>query len=182
MPVTLPTIGTGQIQIDTLNSVHSIIQANINSFDGAGVQSATIANAALAKPKNMFQVSLCFGGDFVAAFASTDIAWSFVLPNLDGASNSTFKYLGYSFYCFSHTAAAASSLAIQKNASTKQTIDLSVAQYTRAAGGPYVSMLGTAEDTKSGDRWDIVVTDGGGALAVGSPTLVLYFSVEHVGT
>ena len=176
--LTIPAVANGDNEINSINANFDLVEAALNNLDGGNMNSGSVLNAALAKGKALFTVTLCHNG---AAIGTTDIAglWGFILPTVDGGSV-TFKYLRASVYAQAVGTAygAGSKFEISKNgAASSHDIEID----TLVAGTPLQDAPAAPVSASSGD----IITVNYDRVTSGDMTnitLVLYFSLAHVGT
>ena len=179
-----PQLASGDNLLNAINAALSELDAKIASFDGAQVEAGTVANAALAKGKAIFAVTLGTDRDIFKGTggggANVTGVWSFKLPNVDGASSSNWKYIGASigFQEFTTIHPSGALIRVKKNGSTQHDVDLS---NVTAAAAPYQENVVAAVSSTSGDTWTVDYV-AGATGDVQYATLVLYFSQQHVGT
>lgn len=172
MAVTIPDAQSGDNILSDRNAVGALVESSLNNIDGAAIQSATIANASLAKAKSLVPFSFFIDGG-AAVLPSVE----FALPNLDGASNSTWKFLGYSV-CAQTLTTPNETFDIQKNGVSM--LAAAVNFSTLVAGTPTVAMEASPDSLTSGDVVSLSFAYTAGTIS--SVTFVLFFSVSHVGT
>ncbi len=174
-----PQLVSGDNALNGINAALSELSSEIANFDGSQIDEGSVANDALALGKSFYTVALCTDRAIgVAAIASA--LWAFTLPNVDGASSSNWKYLGYSvsFQTFTTVMGAGAKFVVKKNGATMQDVDLTL---VAAAGTPVQTTLGTAAACASGDVITVTYSNpASGSLQY--CTLVLHFSQKHVGT
>ena len=176
--LTIPTISVADNVLNTINANNALVAAAYNSIDGANIQAATVANAALAKNKSFFSKSF-----LIVDIANTRVPVKFALPNLDGASSSNWRFLGYS---------------INSRVLTAPVATLDIKKVAGGGGGAGVSMLAGADDfatLTAGTPRVVLVTAVALASAdvitlsqaytsgtITDTTVDLFFSQAHVGT
>lgn len=179
-----PQLADGDNLIGGINAGFSELDARISSFDGGQIEAGSVVNAALAKGKALFTVTLCTDRDIFKGTggggANVAGVWSFKLPNVDGASSSNWKYLGASigFQEFTTIHPSGALVRVKKNGSTQHDVDLS---NVTAAATPYQENPVSAVASTSADVWTVDYV-AGATGDVQYATLVLYFSQQHVGT
>lgn len=173
MAVTIPDAQSGDNILSDRNAVGALVESSLNNIDGAAIQSATIANASLAKAKSFFPITFQF--DSVAGTIAPRA--EFALPNLDGASNSSWKFLGYSV-CAQTNTTPNTTWDIKKNGSSM--LAAAVNFSTLTAGVPTVNLEASPDSLTSGDVVGLEFTYTAGTIS--NVTFVLFFSVSHVGT
>lgn len=173
--VSIPDAAAGDVQLDALNERMALVEAALNDIDGADIEAASVPNSALAKPKHIVPITICF--EALSGLSSGDDVAVIKLPPIDGEVNSTWKYLGASYGFRVCTPAASNSLVIKQGSDTEQTLDINDSGLTT----PSTSMLATPVDTSSDIVWTVEYTKSGSPTYTGL-TLVLFFSLEHVGT
>ena len=182
MSVTLPTFVASQVELDALNAAMALIQAAINNADGADLQAASVPVSALAKGRQwitpVWSIPFTLGG----AGARTTMS-GLILPNVDGAINAGFKYLGCSVMSYTAAASAGRFVKVYEDAVLKQTLDLSGTAFNLV---PTIFGFGDATlaapvTTTSGKKWTLDYGDGAGTALTGLQ-ITPFFSMPLVGT
>lgn len=179
MAVDLPSAASGDDVLTAFNALSNAAEAALNNLDGASLIGGSVGTDKLTQPKSLFALSWRHTGDLATSYASNDILGIFTLPDVDGAINNTFKFVGAVIGARTVTKVASNSITIRKNGSTQLTLDLNDAAFTSAA--PLRKYPTPAVATVSDDVWDMVWTESGSPSYV-DPWITLWFSVEHVGT
>lgn len=183
MSVTLPTFTGNQNVLDQLNAAMALIQAAINNATGADLQAASVPVSALAKGRHWITptwgaLPFTLGG----AGARTTMS-GLILPNVDGAVNAGFKYLGCSVMSYTANASAGRFVKVYEDAVLKQTLDLSGVAFNLV---PTIFGFGDATlpapvTTTSGKKWTLDYGDGAAATLTGLQ-ITPFFSMPLVGT
>lgn len=172
MAITIPDAASGDNILTDRNALADLIASALNTIDGAGITAATVPQSALAKGKSVLPFSF-----FIDGGGTVLPAVEFALPNLDGASNSTYKFLGYSV-CAQTLTTPNETFDILKNGVSM--LAAAVNFSTLVAGTPTVAMEATPDSLTSGDVVSLSFAYTAGTIS--SVTFVLFFSVSHVGT
>lgn len=191
MTVYIPQIVAGEPKLSGINTRLALIEAALNNVDGSVLTAASVPSSALAKAKSFH--SFTFTDSEMNLIGTTDKLGliCFILPNLDGAANSTWRYLGASVAFRTVNSAMGSGARIDvKRAPTSapQTtttihqvaVDSTKINVTHA---PTQQNVASAVSLSSGDiiRVDFSSpTDHVGDVT--GVTVVLFFSAGHVGT
>lgn len=170
---TIPDAQSGDNILSDRNALGALVETGLNNIDGANIQSATVVNGALAKGKSFFAVPFFFAG----GAASPGGPVEFALPNLDGGSNSSWKFLGYSV-CAQTLTTPNQTWDITKNGVSM--LAAAVNFSTLVAGTPTVNLEASPDSLTSGDVVGLTFTYTAGTIS--NITFILYFSVSHVGT
>lgn len=168
----------GDNLLNAVNGAFAEVQGELDALDGANLIAGSVANSKLAKGKALFAVSLCRSTALSTANKSFAFG-SYKLPNVDGASSSTWRYLGssVSFGEVGTILGAGAALVVNKNGSPIQSVPVDSAVVT-AAGVAYQVNLVTAASASSGDTISVSYT----APATGSVTeitMVHFWTLEH---
>lgn len=163
-----------------LNTLKSRLLAYVNSFPGANIQAGTVAQTALAKGKAFFAKDYYVADNLTTANVSNLVGWKF--GDIDGASGTSFKYLGASiaFRTVGTALGAGALIVLKKNGVAIHSIPVD-STVISAAGGSTELRIGTPEACASGDVFTVDFT----AAASGNITgvsLSFDFSLNHVGT
>jgi hypothetical protein len=173
-PLTIPDAVVGDNILNDRNAVGALIEAAYNGLAGENLNAASVPTSALAKPKSFMMLPF----HFPDLSTASKIYAKFKLPNVDGASNSTWVYTGYSVNARLLTGITAT-MDIRKNAvSMHGGPPINFAALV--AGTSAVTLLVTPATLVSGD-----VVDLNFAWTAGSATdsdIVLFFTLTHVGT
>lgn len=169
---------SGDNLLNAVNAAFAEVQGELDSFDGANLIDGSVDNDKLAKGKALHAVTLCRD----TAIATTNITYvfgSYKLPNVDGASSSTWRYLGssVSFGAVGTILGAGAALVVNKNGSSIHSVPVDSTTVT-AAGVAYQVNLVTAASASSGDTISVSYT----APATGTVTfitMVHYWTLEH---
>lgn len=162
-----------------LNRLKTRLIAYLNSIPGGALQAGTVTQDKLAKGKSFFAVSFWIDSNLTTANVTNLV--SFRLPDVDGASNTSIKYLGISVgFRTVATALGSGALAVVKqNGSTIQSLDIDSSEISAAGGTSQANVAAVA--CESNDEFDVDFTAGATGDVTGV-TIVLYFSINHVGT
>lgn len=181
MSAILPRAGEDDNELDKYNELAAASESAMNNADGASLEDASVTNAKLAKPKFILPITLTYAA--LSTRATGDIIGGFEIPSLDGAVNSTVRYLGCSIMGRVVTPAAGCRLDVYEGAVQKQQCDINDATLT----SPKIFGFGDATlanpvDTQSGREWTVRYVIPAGAPTYTDFTIVLFFSCELVGT
>lgn len=175
--IDIPTLSDGDNLLPVNEDAMEVIAGALNTLDGANLIAGSVANAGLGKPKGFWPIT--FNRDTALTTANVPSLFGVVLPNVDGAVNATYKFLGSSVNFGALTKQPNAAFVIRKGAATILTVDLNDA--TLAVGTPLASAPGAAVSASSGDKIMVDYT----AVASASyafTSLTLFFSINHVGT
>jgi hypothetical protein len=169
---------SGDVLVDVDAIQIASILAFLNSMDGANLQSGTVATGALSKPKSFGNV--CMTRDSALTATEADI-FGFRIPNIDGAANTTLKYLGCSvFVAGTITKVAGCVLTVKKNTVAIHS-SISLNDATLAAGVAQTYAPGSPVSFASTDYFSVDYTEVGVANYE-KMQFVFFYSVNHVGT
>lgn len=168
----------GDNLLNAVNAAFAEVQGQLDSLEGGDLVAGSVTNTKLAKGKALHAVALCRETAITTANI-TYVFGSYKLPNVDGASSSTWRYLGssVSFGVVGTILGAGAALVVNKNGSAIHSVPVDSTKVT-AAGVAYQENLGTAASASSGDTISVSYT----APATGTVTfitMVHYWTLEH---
>lgn len=174
-PLTIPDASVGDNVLADRNAMGALVEAAFNAIPGGNIDSASVPTSALQKPKAWFP--MVFQLDDLST--ASKIVAKVKLPNIDGASSSTWVYTGYSVNAGVLGGGVTSTMDIRKNGvSMHGGAPINFA--TLVAGTPAITLLGSPATLASADVVDLNFTYG--VAAVTDCTIVLFFTLNHVGT
>jgi len=172
-PLTIPAAAVGDNVLNDRNAMAALIMAAYNAIPGDNITAASVPTTALQKPKSFMPMTF----QFADLSTASKVYAKFTLPNVDGASNSTWAYTGFS--CNSRVCGVANTMDIRKNG-TSMHGGAPINFNTLVAGTPQVTLLGSPVTLTSAAVVDLNFTWTAGAVT--DTTIVLFFTLNHVGT
>lgn len=170
--LSIPDAANGDNVLNDQNAMRALVEASYNNLDGANIMASTVATTSLAKPKAW--IPFVFRYDAIAATVVRD---KFTLPNIDGASSSTWRFLGYSINSRVLTTPVGT-LDIRKDGVSMLAAVANFA--TLVAGTPTVALEVTPDSLTSANVVDVNIAYTSGTIT--DTTLIMFFSLNHVGT
>lgn len=168
----------GDNLLNAVNGAFAEVQGELDALDGANLILGSVTNNKLAKGKALHAVTLCRSTQLLVANIPF-VFGSYKLPNVDGASSSTWRYLGssVSFGTVATILGAGAALVVNKNGSAIHSVPVDSTKVT-AVGVAYQENLVTAASASSADTISVSYT----APATGDVsqvTMVHYWTLEH---
>lgn len=168
------------ILLTKLNGLITKLNGYLNAIPGSALLSASVPKSALQNKKGLFTIDL---EGFVLGAASIQNVDAFTLTNIDGASSSTWRIVGWSFHAGNSATAitkgAGNQLLIKVAGVTQITIDLNSASL--AVGTPIYNS-GLSVSATSGQTISVDYVYGGVAGSYTFPHLQLFVTHDHVST
>lgn len=116
-PLVIPNANVGDAVLVDRNALGSLVSAAYNSIPGDNIVASSVPTSALQKPKAKFPYRLIqYVGNVQTAFTGVT-GMKQILPYVDGASSSTWRFLHVSAVCRTLTGATGT-LDILKNGSS----------------------------------------------------------------
>ena len=176
-PLTIPDAAVGDNVLNDRNAMGALVEAAFNAIPGANINAASVPTSALQKPKAWFPMTF----QFADLSTASKIAAKVKLPNIDGAGNGTWVYTGFSVNARVIGGGCTSTMDIRKNGvSMHGGAPINFA--TLVAGTPVVTLLGTPATLTSATPDIVDLNFTYGVAAVTDCTIVLFFTLNHVGT
>lgn len=180
--VSLPLYVANELELQALNSRLGMIETAFNALAGANLVAGTVSIDKLAKPKSV--VAIACSSDRELTNANIPNLWPVTLPNLDGAHNDTWTYIGCSAgleVVDAPPLGANARLDFRYQAGTA-IHQIAIDGTVITASGKSVAAYPSAPVTLDSDDKFVVDYYAPAAGTGHGPFLVLFFSVEHVGT
>ncbi len=167
----IPDVAAGDNVVNSANSTNALVEAVINNLDGNNIIQGTVPIEALSKRRSFYAHTAS-----IATLAAGSKIWSgWQIPLVDGAANTTFKFLGASAFARTIAGAGADKIDIYKNTTPIASVNASAL----TAGTPLLFSPASPEPTQTTDEWFIKWTYAGYTLT--DVTVVLFYSLELVG-
>jgi hypothetical protein len=182
-PLVIPNANVGDAVLVDRNALGSLVSAAYNSIPGDNIVASSVPTSALQKPKAKFPYRLIqYVGNVQTAFTGVT-GMKQILPYVDGASSSTWRFLHVSAVCRTLTGATGT-LDILKNGSSMFGGSPPFNFATMTSGNPVVAAplapvsFNSWNGTNDHFQFQFSVLSG----TITDLDVTVWFSLNHAGT
>lgn len=181
-PLVIPNANVGDAVLVDRNALGALVSAAYNSIPGDNIVSSSVPTAALQKPKSKFPYRLIqYVGNVQTAFTGVT-GLKQILPYVDGASSSTWRFLHVTAVCRTLTGASGTLDIIKNGTSMFAAPPFNFASMT--SGDPVVAApLAPVSFTSwngANDHFQFQFSALAGTIT--DIDVTVWFSLNHVGT